>query len=82
MKKTNKAADFILDQMGINVMGEEAPAQNSEQLKEIRRISNVIQALENLINQCEEGEAFAHIREYSLQALGYSHQQLRRQIHL
>lgn len=50
-------------------------------LDEIRQISNIIQALENLNSQCANLDSFNHIRSFSKQALQYSQQQLRRHIH-
>ena len=50
-------------------------------LDEIRRISNVIQALENLVVQCEEVEGFLSLQNWAKGALDNINLQLRERIH-
>ena len=58
-------------------MVDEDPAK----LEELRRLSNVIQALENVVVQCSDYEGFAHVREFTIQSLYFYRQQMHRRIH-
>ncbi len=57
---------------------EEGPVNKTE---EMRKLSNVIQALENLITQCADSHSFDHVLNFSQQALRYFRQRLHREIH-
>ena len=54
----------------------------SERLAEIRAISNVIQALENLAIQAESVPAYKPVKDFADQALAAARQDLRRRIHI
>lgn len=51
------------------------------QLEQIRQASNVVQALENLIIQCDEAVIFHRIKYYAEDALTQAEQLLRNLIH-
>lgn len=50
-------------------------------LESIRKISNVVQALENLIVQCEDLDAFQPLQSWAKKELNRTFLQMRRQIH-
>lgn len=51
-------------------------------LEKIRRLSNVVQSLENVLNQSEDQEEYAGMRKVIENFLIDSRRQLRREIHL
>jgi hypothetical protein len=53
----------------------------SEKLEDLRRISNVIQALDNLASQCADAPAFNAIKAYAEYQLGDLRRELQQQIH-
>ena len=48
----------------------------------IRRTSNVIQALENLLVQCDDLPEFADMRAQAQEQLAFAREELRKKIHL
>ena len=67
----------------LNVIGltDEIVDLNQDTVEEMRRLSNVVQALENVLIQCADHEPFSHIREFAQQALNFSRQQMHWKIH-
>ncbi len=57
--------------------------ENEEQVRieELRRLSNVVQALENVVVQCADVEGFRHVREFALDAVHFYRGQIQQQIH-
>ena len=53
----------------------------NEKLDELRRLSNVIQALENVIMQCDNQAAFEGIQQVAEDQIGDLQKSLRRQLH-
>lgn len=56
-------------------------AAAEERLEELRLLSNVRQALQNLIVQCEPSEAFDNIRAFAEEAINAVEEKMKRRIH-
>lgn len=74
------AALRLLDEV-IDVAGDDLDEEARRQLSEIRCLSNVAQALENVLTQCESSTRFEALRSFALTELMAVHRDIRRKIH-
>jgi hypothetical protein len=74
------AALRLLDDV-IDGAGDDLDEEARRQLAEIRCLSNVAQALENVLTQCEPSTRFETLRSFVLAELIAVHRDIRRKIH-
>ena len=67
------------DQLGSEIRDQNANVD--QRLDHMRQLSNVIQALENLIVQCDDSETFQSLRLMAGQELGLARQALQNALH-
>lgn len=53
----------------------------ADNMEMLRKLSNVSQALENLVTQCNSDEMFNYLKEFSLSALDHIRIKMMKEIH-
>lgn len=75
------ADEIVHDDRPLKTKQQKQLSVMSEKLEDLRRISNVIQALDNLASQCADAPAFNAIKAYAEYQLGDLRRELQQQIH-